>query len=627
MPKWGLTPEQRDSKPWGLTASVLQPAKVITDPVHGDIYVTELERRAIDSPTMQRLRRVRQLGTTHLVYPGATHTRFSHSLGALRSAQDLLDIVVDHRHGPHPTPDLFAEWKSKLEPDDYNRHVAEATVLARLGALLHDMSHVPFGHTVEDDLGLLEAHDSNTTRFEKLWSGLSEDFRSVITPELREALRDPLILSKLDDHLGGEPSKRYPFVADIVGNTICADLIDYLQRDHAYTGLPAKLGNRFIQGFYVTRSDHVLKAQRMVLQIARNGRARRDVVSELFKYLRYRYELSERALVHHAKLAADAMVGKLLEMWRDSLWNDLANRELGRKDKEFESDLNDYRRRITIRHQKPELPNKVDALVTSEVEDRMLRHGDDGLLEYILEANAGAAATKDRRKFAVHALAEALLNRRLFKLIGRCSDRTLSKELFERFGAAAHLRECRQIEEEVSSFVGLQHRWHVLLWIPSPKMRLKAADVLVDDGSTVAVLQHRDRIGENRGREIYDAHESLWSIGVYAHPDVAQNSELCHQVLAWLSVRLGGIQWEGLSEQPSLSKLAAREVGRQRKLTVAEVERLASTAQDIAAHGPEQESFAALVSRVQAASEDAFGNQHELELDQKQRPPSKDAGS
>src|SRR5580700_11393965 len=121
MPKWGLTPEQRSSKPWDLPAAVLQPAKVITDPVHGDIYVTELERLAIDSPPMQRLRRVRQLGTTHLVYPGATHTRFSHSLGALRCAQDLLDIVVDHRHGPHPNRDLFIEWKSKFKEDEYNR--------------------------------------------------------------------------------------------------------------------------------------------------------------------------------------------------------------------------------------------------------------------------------------------------------------------------------------------------------------------------------------------------------------------------------------------------------------------------------------------------------------------------
>ena len=70
-----------------------------------------------------------------------------------------------------------------------------------------------------------------------------------------EALRYPLILSKLQGHEPTDASERYPFVGDIVGNTICADLIDYLQRDHEFTGLPAKLGDRFIHGFYVTRSE------------------------------------------------------------------------------------------------------------------------------------------------------------------------------------------------------------------------------------------------------------------------------------------------------------------------------------------------------------------------------------
>src|SRR5437870_757296 len=110
MPKWGLTHEQRQTQPWGIPTTELQPAKVITDPVHGDVYVTRLEQRFIDSPPMQRLRRVRQLGATHLVYPGATHSRFSHSLGALRAAQDLLDAVVDQRYGPRPSRDIFQEW-------------------------------------------------------------------------------------------------------------------------------------------------------------------------------------------------------------------------------------------------------------------------------------------------------------------------------------------------------------------------------------------------------------------------------------------------------------------------------------------------------------------------------------
>jgi uncharacterized protein len=179
MPKWGLTVEQRRTKPWGLPESALEAAKTITDPVHGDIFINQLEARLLNSAPLQRLRRVRQLGTSHLVYPGATHSRFSHALGTLRAAQDLLDAVVAGLSGPRPAYDsLLAEWQREgttLGPDGaggptaFDRKLAEATVLARLGGLLHDLCHVPLGHTIEDDLGVLKSHDANTERFERLW--------------------------------------------------------------------------------------------------------------------------------------------------------------------------------------------------------------------------------------------------------------------------------------------------------------------------------------------------------------------------------------------------------------------------------------------------------------------------
>ena len=100
MPKWGLTSAMRDQRPYGLDPDLLAPAKVITDPVHGDIRVSELERRIVDSPPFQRLRRVKQLGTTHRAYPGSTHTRFSHSLGTVVAAQMMLDIVIEQRDEP-----------------------------------------------------------------------------------------------------------------------------------------------------------------------------------------------------------------------------------------------------------------------------------------------------------------------------------------------------------------------------------------------------------------------------------------------------------------------------------------------------------------------------------------------
>src|SRR4051794_34246915 len=116
----------RESQPWGLKPNLLDTTKVITDPVHGDVFVTELERRIIDSPPFQRLRRVRQLGTTHLVYPGATHTRFAHSLGTLSMSQELMDAVISQELGPHPkADDLFSEWRADSR-DLYIKRTAEA---------------------------------------------------------------------------------------------------------------------------------------------------------------------------------------------------------------------------------------------------------------------------------------------------------------------------------------------------------------------------------------------------------------------------------------------------------------------------------------------------------------------
>src|SRR4051794_37838344 len=95
MEPWGLSQAERESlRPWRLHPELLAPKKVITDELHGDIYTTVLEQAIIDTGPFQRLRRVRQLGSSHLVYPGATHSRFAHSLGALNVVQGLLESAL-----------------------------------------------------------------------------------------------------------------------------------------------------------------------------------------------------------------------------------------------------------------------------------------------------------------------------------------------------------------------------------------------------------------------------------------------------------------------------------------------------------------------------------------------------
>ncbi len=615
MPKWGLTLEMRDTGAYDLPTELLEPAKMITDPIHGDIYLIELERRLVDTPPFQRLRRVRQLGNSHLVYPSATHTRFSHSLGALRAAQDLLDIVLDQRSARRPVDDLFTQWSAN--PSTFMRRVAEATLLTRLGALLHDFCHIPYGHTIEDELGVLEPHDQNLARFETLWNQIDPSLRAIVEEgkslsgnTLFADLR-PIILSKLearesgsshaDDDVPPLPKISYPFAADIVGNTISADLIDYLQRDHTFTGLPAALGHRFLEGFYVLPDSHDEYPQRMAIRVRRqDGSERRDAISELLKYLRFRYELSERALVHHAKLAADAMIGKTLEMYRDALWVEHAM-AAHPKIRTEPSDIS----RFQVRYRKTYGQDAVDEIsraANAEIEEMFLNHGDDGLLEELLVIARSKVET-DRRWVGIKSLVEGLLDRRLFKRIALTSTNDDAKEIFERWGDSPEKR--RNLEQAVARAAEIKPAWKIVAWIPPPGMRLKAALVLVDDNDRVkSFVRREDSNPRHRGKDIYDAHEDLWSVSVFAEAGVAVMSDLRERVAARVAELLRIKHWDDQRLPVSLRAVAFDAVCRARDLKHSQREALQEAVPDYyggATVGADKKTYSDMVDEFNLA--------------------------
>ena len=549
MPQWGLTEELRRTEPWNIPEAWLKPSKVITDPIHGDIYLSRFERALVDSPPFQRLRRIRQLGTVHLVYPGATHTRFSHALGALRVVQDLLDIILEQRNGRGPEYDLFAQWESAYGSDgqEFKSRVAETIVFARLGTLLHDVCHVAYGHTIEDDLKLLEPHDENQRRFDDFWRqlGSNRDKRSrevqriLKAGDLKSAL-DAVILSKGSEKPADvrlQEMDKYPFVADLVTNTICADLLDYLPRDHAYTGLPAALGQRFMTAFYVVprqeRDEERLYPERMALRISHHGRERQDISSELLKHLRYRYELQERAIVHHAKLAADSMLGKALEFWREGLWLEKVGKFDGPEVKQAQKLGVSYEqlRLALIADEGGAAAEEIRKDVSEELEMRIRGLGDDGLLEYLAGYFHDGESVVDRR---AQSLADDLLNRRLYKRAAQARGRSDRKRIFERFGPAENRRE---LERKAAEYVGTTED-KVVIWLPNPKMRLKTAEVLVDFGEGIAPFNKFS----SRGEEIYRDHEELWTITVFVHDDLRRAG---HEpaILARLA-ELMGVEWD-----------------------------------------------------------------------------------
>lgn len=567
MPDWGFSASMRNTRPYGVDKRLLGPGKVITDPIHGDIFLTRLEQLILDTAPMQRLRRVRQLGTTHLVYPGATHTRFAHCLGSVRVVQTLLDKAVQQRSGNHPIPDLFKDWEDEAratkhtDPDRalakklhqrtwqavFDRQLAEATLLARLGALLHDIGHLPFGHTIEDDLGLLKPHDQGEARLTRIWSEILESFKaqirgqsaregerpdlSVLAPlkasaPLFKDLKHLIVSSKKDkDGKRIDPAGeiRYPFVADLVGNTICADLLDYLERDHASTGLPLSLGKRFLSSFYITsKGAGGIYPKRMALVTHRDGRERRDVITEILKHLRYRYELQERVLVHHTKLAADAMVGKMFERWVEE------------KEEQFRLHP-DLLTAVEIPDEF-ELPDdskpvdEVKRAATWELEGMLLRFGDDGVLEHIAGGGEGSGTAGE--------LAGRMLKRKLYKPVAAAIGPAGGEDLYERFGPAERRKE---LEEEACEHAGIEQDWQLVLWIPDPDMRLKLAELLVDDGKGIA--KFKDKF--EKGSDIYADHKALWTISVFVHPDV--KTRKAQAALAKLGQSLG-VSWSNHTE-------------------------------------------------------------------------------
>jgi HD-GYP domain-containing protein (c-di-GMP phosphodiesterase class II) len=123
--------------------------KEINDPLWGTIGLTGPEVAVIDSPLLQRLRLIRQLGVAHWVYPGALHTRFEHTLGVLRQVQYLCEAINN----------LGAQQNMRdlIDPNKVN--------LLRLAALLHDVGHAAFSHVSEHAIDTLDALTSLPSEF------------------------------------------------------------------------------------------------------------------------------------------------------------------------------------------------------------------------------------------------------------------------------------------------------------------------------------------------------------------------------------------------------------------------------------------------------------------------------
>ncbi len=175
----------------------------IRDPVHGYIKIKEEERAIIDSPFVQRLRRIHQLAGAYMVYPGGVHSRFEHVLGTMHVAGLIAESLADK-------VDLGEEQIQEL----------------RLAALLHDVGHGPFSHLFEEVL---------TDK-----TGLShEDMsqRIVLESDIRGILERYSISASAMSKLCIGKQKTHPFMNEVIAGGLSADIMDYLLRDSYFTGV------------------------------------------------------------------------------------------------------------------------------------------------------------------------------------------------------------------------------------------------------------------------------------------------------------------------------------------------------------------------------------------------------
>lgn len=246
---------------------------LVRDPVQGDIFLNENETRVLDTREVQRLRGIKQLGTAHLVFPGCIHTRFDHSLGAVAAAHRIMEAL--RRAG------------FRIESQD-----AE---LARIAILVHDVTHIPYGHTFEDERQIFPRHDEGP-RLDHFLSERTELGRTLAAMGYLEVIRSIL---------AGRPP--VPWMGQIVSSTIDADLLDYLRRDSFFAGLRQDYDDRIHTYFF-------LEDGQLVINMVKHGIDRPDARTEVLHLLRMRYVLTERIYLHHAKIAAGAMISKALEL-------------------------------------------------------------------------------------------------------------------------------------------------------------------------------------------------------------------------------------------------------------------------------------------------------------------------
>lgn len=273
--------------------------KVSRDPIHSEIFLYPLEILAIDTRPVQRLRYLSQLVGAELVYPGATHNRFAHSLGVMH---------------------ICGLYGSRLFEDPSKRRIV------RLAGLLHDIGHGPFSHQFDDvvyaKMGLEDGHDEYRKRIllelmpyemMKSYERISDTrMKLAICEDLSETLKVDKInedvfltlMHLVDEVFQGEQSGTVEY--NIVQGPLGADRLDFLLRDSYYSGTTHfGMGavDRIIRNSFIKEKN----GQKILCYHAK-------VLDQIYTSLFGRFMMYKNVYFHKTSRAADLMIQQMLSL-------------------------------------------------------------------------------------------------------------------------------------------------------------------------------------------------------------------------------------------------------------------------------------------------------------------------
>lgn len=452
----------------------LRPRKTIRDAVHGDIIINRLEVAILDASSFQRLRHIRQLGPSYLVYPCLQHTRFDHCLGTLKRAQDMIDAI---NRNPDP---------GRIIPEN-----SYELLLTRTSALLHDLSTISFGHTLEDEGNLLDSQWNDPDRVDYFLGPDSEVGRILVEQVDDKFRKDVVRVLLTNDNTKNNPLEpQYAFVADIVGNTVCADLLDYLRRDILFAGLKDDYDDRFLSYLFIPKDGP--HKDRLAVRLWHKGEMRRDIISELINLLRLRYALAEKVYFHHAKIAASAMIIEAVSSY------------------------------LSVKGNKKDL----------------LSLGDDELL-YVLGSSVGTDVSRQ----IVTDLKSRKLYREIaserFKLGEAGANISGQVDWLRKLHAANRIRFQKWLEAWASAANPDITSGTIAVYCPSPSMQMKEAQVIVQwgrNGETMRLSEldpdtdvHAALVMERVGH-IQESHKQLWRLSIFMRRELATSTQDARQL-------------------------------------------------------------------------------------------------